>query len=81
MLYEEPSDKVKHNFPRRKMDLNTELVFAVQLLSCVWLFATPGTAACQALLSFALSWSLLKLMSIELVMPSNHLILCHPLLP
>ena len=42
--------------------------------------ATPWTAACQASLSFTISWSLLKLMSIELVMPSNHLILCHPLI-
>ena len=42
--------------------------------------ATPWTAACQASLSFTISQSLLKLMSIELVMPSNHLILCHPLL-
>ena len=43
-------------------------------------WATPWTAVCQASLSFTISWSLLKLMSIELVMPSNHLILCHPLL-
>ena len=43
--------------------------------------ATPWTAACQASLSITSSWNLLKLMSIELVMPSNHLILCHPLLP
>ena len=42
--------------------------------------ATPWTAACQASLSITNSWSLLKLMSIKLVMPSNHLILCHPLL-
>ena len=42
--------------------------------------ATPWTAACQASLSFTITWSLLKLMSIESVMPSNHLILCHPLL-
>ena len=41
---------------------------------------TPWTALCQASLSFTISWSLLKLISIELVMPSNHLILCHPLL-
>ena len=41
---------------------------------------TPWTAACQASLSFIISWNLLKLMSIELVMPLNHLILCHPLL-
>ena len=52
----------------------------VQLLSCVQLFATPWTAACQASLSFTISWSLLKLMFIELMMPSNHLILCCPLL-
>ena len=53
---------------------------SVQSLSHVWLFATPWTAARQASLSIANSWSLLKLMIIELVMPSNHLILCHPLL-
>ena len=41
---------------------------------------TPWTAACQASLSITNSWSLLKLMSIKLIMPSNHLILCHPLL-
>ena len=52
----------------------------VQSLSCVRLFATPWTAARQASLSFTISWSLLKLMSIELVMLSNHLILCRPLL-
>ena len=50
-----------------------------QSLSCVQLIATPWTAACQAFLSTN-SWSLLKLMSIESVMPSNHLILCRPLL-
>ena len=48
-------------------------------LCCVWLFVTPWTAICQASLSFTISWSLLKLMSIGSVMPSNHLILCHPL--
>ena len=53
---------------------------SVQSLSCVWLFATPCTEAHQASLSFTNSWSLLKLMSIESVMPSNHLILCCPLL-
>ena len=51
-----------------------------QLLSCVQLFATPWTAACEASLSITYSWSLLKLMSIESVMPSNHLILSHSLL-
>ena len=53
---------------------------SVQPLSRVWLFAIPWTAACQASLSITNSWSLLKLMSIESVMPSNRLILCHPLL-
>ena len=56
------------------------LVIVVQLLSHVQLFATSWTAACQASLSIANSWSLLKRMSIESVMPSNQLILCHPLL-
>ena len=51
----------------------------VQLLSCVWLFAIPWTAAHQASLSLTISWSWLILMSIELVMPSKHLILCCPL--
>ena len=56
------------------------LLCYVQLLSHVWLFATPWTTAHQASLSFTISWSLLKFMSIESVMPSNHLILCRPLL-
>ena len=51
-----------------------------QLLSRIWLFVIPWTAARQASLSITNSWSLLKLMSIESVMPSNLLILCHPLL-
>ena len=53
---------------------------SVQPLSCVRLFATPWTAARQASLSITNSWSLLKVMSIESVMPSNHVIFCHPLL-
>ena len=53
---------------------------SVQLLSRVWLFVTPWTAACQASLSITNSQSLPRLISVELVMPSNHLILCHPLL-
>jgi len=53
---------------------------SVQSLSCVRHFATPWTAACQASLSITNSWSLLKLMSIMWVMPSNHLIFCRPLL-
>ena len=52
----------------------------VQSLSHVQLFATPWTAAHQASLSITTSWSLSKLLSIDSVMPSNHLILCHPLL-
>ena len=55
-------------------------MLAIQSLSCVRLFVTPWTTACQAFLSFTISQSLLKLMSIWSVLPSNHLILCHPLL-
>ena len=57
-----------------------ESVQSVQSLSCVWLFVTPWTAALRASLSITNSWSLLRLTSLELVMSSNHLILCHPLL-
>ena len=53
---------------------------SVHLLNCVRLFVIPWTAARQASLSITNSWHLLKLMSIESVMPANHLILCHPLL-
>ena len=61
--------------------MNVENNFSsVQLLSRVQLFVTPWTAACQASRSITNSQSLIKLMSIESVMPSNHLILCHPLL-
>ena len=56
------------------------ILSSVQLLSCLLLSATPWTAACQASLSITNSSSLLKLMSIVSVMPSKHLILCHPLL-
>ena len=59
---------------------STNMYSSVQLLSCVQLFATPWTAACQASLSITKSWSLSKLTSIESVMPSNHLIHCHALL-
>ena len=57
-----------------------DLLLLVHLLSCVQLFVTPWTAAHQASMSFTISWSLLKVMSIKWVMPSSHLILCHPLL-
>ena len=56
------------------------IVIVVQSLSSTWLFATPWSAACQASLSFIISHTLLKLMSIESVMPSNNLIVCCPLL-
>ena len=62
-----------------KFTVNSMSIF-VQSLSSVWFFANPRTAAWQASLSFTISQSLLKLMSIESVMPSNHLIFCCPLL-
>ena len=65
--------------PKQKC-LRWDLFSSVQSLSHVQLFATPWTAAQQASLSINNSWNLLKLMSIESVMPSNHLILCHPIL-
>ena len=64
----------------KELPHNCTHVSSVQSLSHVRLFATPWTAACQASLSITNSQSLLKLMSIESVMPSNHLILCCPLL-
>ena len=60
----------------RSFDTNV----VVQSLSHIWLFVTLWTAASQIFLSFIISWSFLQFMSIELVMPSNDLILCHPLL-
>ena len=66
-----------------KVCIQTIQVFAVadiQSLSHVWLFATPQTAAHQASMSFTIFWSLLKLMSIESVIPPNHVVLCHPFL-
>ena len=55
-------------------------ILVVQSVSHIQFFVNPWTATEQASLFFTISWSLLKLMSIELMMPSNHLILCHPLL-
>ena len=61
--------------------ISSDFCFVViQLLNCVWLFATPWTTACQDSLSFNIFWSLLKLMSIESLMLSNHLICCRLLL-
>ena len=59
---------------------NPKSIFVVQLLSCVWLFVTSESAAYQAFLSFTISRCLLKLISTELLMPSNHFILWCPLL-
>ena len=57
-----------------------QMFTSVQLFSCIWLFETPGTVACQASLSITNSLNLLRLMSVKSMMPSNHLILCHPFL-
>ena len=59
---------------------NCYVIIVVQSISHVQLFATPWSAAHQASLSFTISQSLLKLMSIESVMPPNHLVICHPFL-
>ena len=89
IIYAVQSIIQKHNFVHllgehsgylREDSYYLSFVFVVQSLSCVQLFATPWTAACQASLSFTISQSLLKLLSIESVMPSNHLIFCRPLL-
>ena len=66
---------------RKVLSITNHQIRSDQSLSRVRLFATPWIAACQASLSITNSWSSLKLTSIESVMPSNHLILCHPLQP
>ena len=70
----------KEERKRGKVGLNWNTFQSIQSLSHIRLFATPWTAARQASLSLTNSWSLLKLMSLESVMPSSHLILYHPLL-
>ena len=78
----EIEDHLVNHFSLQHLEILWDHIFyssSVQLLSCVQLFATPWTAACTASPSITNSRSLLKLMSIELVMPSNHLILCCPL--
>ena len=75
------SSAVCGQFTLKTPATETKRVSSVQLLSPVQLFVTPWTAAHQASLPITNSWSLPKLMSIESLMPSNHLILCHPLLP
>ena len=69
-----------HQAPRDQQTFSTNQFSSVQPLTRVQFFVTPWTAVHQASLSVTNSWSLLKLMSIESVMPSNHLILCHPFL-
>ena len=73
-----PDIRISSAAARVGLERWTSAIVAVQLLSCVWLFATPWTAAHQASLPFIISQSLLRFMSTESVMPSNHLILCHP---
>jgi len=87
ILIEKAKKKIKItiNLPLEDNDYGKFGVFLVrciivQSLIRVWLFVTPLTTIHQAFLSFTISWSLLKLMSIELVMPSNHFIFCCPLL-
>ena len=72
--------RIRHKLVTEQQKLCVYQVSSVQPLSRVWLFATPWTVAHQASLSITNSQRLPKLMSIESVMPSNHLILCHPLL-
>ena len=77
----QPSDSVTHTYINIYIySFLDSFPLSVQLLSCVRLFVTPWTAACQASLSITNSWSLLKFISIESVIPSNHVMLCRPLL-
>ena len=69
-----------YSYSTLKLKINFNCISLVQWLSGVWLFVTPWTAACQTSLSITSSWSLFKHLSIMSVMPSNHLILCCPLL-
>jgi len=71
---------VAWNWIEREWRVTANQFSSVQLLNCSWLFGTPWTAPGQASLSITNSGSVLKLMSIKLVMPSNHFIHCHPLL-
>ena len=84
MIYSQHCNLIQNIFIAVKSSVLCLIIYVVQLLSRVRLSATPqrggAFAARQASLSFTMSWSLLKLMSIELVMPSNYLILCRPLL-
>ena len=79
-LTESVNLSIPHTFMECVNYFTSFVYSSVQSLSCVRLFVTPWTAARQASLSISNSWSLLKLMSIESVMPSSHFILCRPLL-
>ena len=72
--------RVRHDLTTKQHKFLFYFRNSVHFLSHIWLFSTSWTAACQASLSITNSLSLLKLISIKLVTPSNHLILCHPLL-
>ena len=85
-LVNDYSSKVKYSRRKRfclndvKMEVTERKMLSVQSIACVWLFVTPWTATHQASLYITNSLSLFKYMSMESVMPSNHLILCRPLL-
>ena len=77
-----PVRSVPSHPPKQSFSVShvVSIVVIMQSLSHVWFFVTPGAAAQQAPLFFTVFWSLHKFISIESVMPSSHLILCHPLL-
>ena len=80
-LKSDPISKIWHNLGFKNKNIIMKHEFSsIQLHNHVWLFVTPWTAVCKASLTITNSQSLLKYTSIESVMPSNHLILCHPLL-
>ena len=79
-MHKDSSDSIRLDRQYTQISNPSVQLSSVQLLSHVQLFATPWPAACQASLSITNFWSLLKLMSIKSVMPSNHLIICRPLL-
>ena len=75
------AEEIKKRWQEYTEEIHKNGLIAVQTLSRVWLFEIPWTAARQASLSFTISWSLLKLMSIESVIKSNHLIFGCPTFP
>ena len=80
MIYSQHCNLIQNIFIALKSSVLCLIIYVVQLLSRVQLFPNPWTATHQVSLSFTFSWSLLKFISIELVIPSNHFVLCHPLL-